>query len=447
MKSVCTSSLFAILAVLLLALSSAARADVVPGETINRTNASKVSNLLSPGNYLLVEHGMELNIVPTAKVEWPPPYKSATEKYSAQVKLGSDGRLLNYVAGLPFPLIDVNDPEVALKIMWNYSFRPLYSDDLDLREPQVASYTPQSHGSPLSSYTVGRMAFYSEVGRLMVPPVPSDPDAAMTGIRYRFGLFPFLEPSTMRGYGMVRYDYLSPSIEDNVWVYVPTTRRVVRQPTEVLSDASGPLLGYQGGAVGGRSGGFGISGTAPYVSTIDPDSYFGFSGKILNFNYRFLGERTMLAVVNAKNSPERPCPFDGGKSVCPENWELRHLYIIEATEKPGRDFSIPRRVFYIDSEGWFITASDQYDRSGNLWKTIATFNTYRDRPVPDARIAIYPYKRLFQLAMVDYDVQSGASSVMYMPGRDSAERECWYIDMGLVDKSFFTPLTLRNAGH
>ncbi len=447
MKSVHTSSLFAILAVLLLALSSTARADVVPGETINRGNASKVSNLLSPGNYLLVKRGMELNIVPTTKIEWPPPYKSATEKYSAQVKLGGDGRLLNYVAGLPFPLIDVNDPDVALKIMWNYSFRPLYSDDLDLRDPEIVSYAPRSAGSPLSSYTVAHMAFYNDVGRILVPPVPTDPDAAITGIRYRFGLFPFLEPSALRGYGMVRYDYSDPSVEDNIWVYVPTTRRVVRQSPKVLSDANGPLLGYQGGAVGGTSGGFGISGTAPYVNTIDPDSYFGFSGKILDFNYRFLGERTMLAVVNAKNSPERPCPFDGGKTVCAENWQLRHVYIIEATEKAGRDFSIPRRVFYIDSEGWFITASDQYDRGGNLWKTIATFNTYRNRPVPDARVAIYPYKRIFQLAMVDYDLQGGASSVMYTPGRHSPERECWYIDMGLVDKSFFTPLMLKNAGH
>ncbi len=141
----------------------------------------------------------------------------------------------------------------------------------------------------------------------------------------------------------------------------------------------------------------GSGGGSAYANTLDPDSYFGFSAKIEDFNYRFLGEKQMLASVHAVHSPEPQCPFDGGKTICPEDWEMRHLYVIEADAKPGRDATIPKRIFYIDSEGWFITASDQYDRDGKLWKTIATFNTYRDRPVPDARVAIYPYKRMFQL--------------------------------------------------
>jgi len=77
----------------------------------------------------------------------------------------------------------------------------------------------------------------------------------------------------------------------------------------------------------------------------------------------------------------------------PEAWEMRQLYVIEATAKPfgvasedrqrGRVDS--KRVLYIDSEGWFITGSDQYDGEGRLWKTIATFNTFNDRPVADAK--------------------------------------------------------------
>jgi hypothetical protein len=34
-----------------------------------------------------------------------------------------------------------------------------------------------------------------------------------------------------------------------------------------------------------------------------------------------------------------------------------------------------------------------------------------------------------------------------MPGPHSPERECWYIDMGVVDKRFFMPQALENAGH
>jgi hypothetical protein len=134
---------------------------------------------------------------------------------------------------------------------------------------------------------------------------------------------------------------------------------------------------------------------------------------------------------------------------------MRQLYVVEAKVKPqswtqkigGEGPSIPKRVLYIDSEGWFITASDQYDRQGRLWKTVATFNTYRDRPVPDAKVAIYPFKRVFQTALVDEDVQNGFSTIVYSPGRETPERECWYINMGTISKSFLEPSAMERAGH
>jgi hypothetical protein len=429
-----------------------AQAAVKPGDVITKDNADKVVELLSPGNYVLVREGMQLKIVPTDKLDWPPPFRTATEKYSPQVQLLPDGTLKGYVAGQPFPLVDPNDPQVATKVMWNFSYRPLYSDDIDMRFPEVATFAKNATGTPLSYYTVGHFAFYNNIGRIEVPPIPTDSDGLASGLRYRFGFYPFLEPTSLRGYGMVRQRHIDPKIEDNVWVYNPQTRKLRRESDSVLSDSIGALPGFGGGGGGGGgmggSGGMGgASGASPFANTLDPDSYFGFSAKIEDFDYRFLGEKEMLASVHAEHSPEVPCPFDGGKTICPEDWEMRHLYVVEATAKPGRDLTIPKRIFYIDSEGWFITASDQYDRDGKLWKTIATFNTYRDRPVPDARVAIYPYKRMFQLGLVDEDLDTGASSVVYMPGTDAPDRECWYIDMGVVDNSFLAPQALEREGH
>ena len=434
---------------LALLISVSVGAEVKPGDFITKDNAGKVADLLSPGNYMLVQQGMSLKIVPTDKLEWPPPFKTATEKYSAQVALASDGTLKNYVAGQPFPLVDPNDPQIATKVMWNYSFRPLYTDDIDMRFPEVASFDKSSAGNPLSYFTVGHFAFYNNIGRIEVPPIPTDPDAASSGVRYRFGFYPFLEPSSLRGYGMVRFRHSNPKIEDNVWVYNPQTRKLRRQSASVLSDAIGALPGF-GGMSGTGQGGGGMGapgGGSAYANTLDPDSYFGFSAKIEDFTYKFLGEKQMLASVHAEHSPEVQCPTDGGKTICPEKWEMRHLYVVQADIKPGVDATIPKRIFYVDSEGWFITASDQYDRQGKLWKTIATFNTYRDRPVPDAKIAIYPYKRIFQLGLVDEDLDTGFSSVVYMPGATAPDRECWYIDMGTVDNAFFTPQAIEAAGH
>src|ERR1700693_1416024 len=150
----------------------AGAATVKPGDVIGKDNASLVQDLLSPGNYIMVQHGMRLNIVPTSKLDWPPPFKTATEKYSPQVVLNPDGTLKNYVAGQPFPLLDPNDPQMATKLMWNYSFRPLYTDDADLRFPEIASYVGIAKDlEPLSYFTVGHFAFYNNVGRIEVPPV------------------------------------------------------------------------------------------------------------------------------------------------------------------------------------------------------------------------------------------------------------------------------------
>ncbi len=424
--------------------ASSVCSEVKPGDIITKENAAKVADLLSPGNYILVQRGMTLKIVPSGHLDWPPPFKAATEKYASQVVLAPDGTLKNYVAGQPFPLLDPNDPTMATKVIWNFSYRPMYSDDVDMRFPEVASFAPNASGTPLGFFTVGHFAFYNNIGRIEIPPVPTDPDAASSGIRYRFGFYPFLEPSTLRGYGLLRYRHIDPAVEDNAWVFNPLTRRLRRQTVSILSDAISGVPGFGGNGAGAMGGG---SSTTAYVNTIDPDSYFGFSAKVEDFTYRFLGEKEMLASAHAEHSPEGPCPDDGGKTICPEAWEMRHVYVIEANVKPGHDLSIPRRVLYLDSEGWFITASDQYDRGGKLWKTLATFHTYRDRPIPDARVAIYPYKRIFQLGLVDEDLDSAYSSVVYMPGANSQERECWYIDMGTVDNSFFTPESMERSGH
>ena len=435
----------AVLAFAVLSLPISARAGVNPGDTITGDQADKVADLVSPGNLILVKQGMTMKIVPTDRLEWPPPYKSATEKYSPQVSLAPDGTLKGYSAGLPFPLVDANDPNAALKVMWNFSYRPLYTDDAVSKNVEIASYKPGSTAAdPVEHFTIGNVGFYNNTGRTEVNPIPTDPEATRSGIRYRFGAYPFTEPSEMVGFGFIRYRSIDPKVEDNSWMMNPRTRRARRASASELSDVFGLLSSASGGGATG-------AGAGTYASNLDPDSFFGFAAKIEDFNYKFLGEKPMLAVVNAQNSPAKACPTDGGRTICPENWEMRRLYVIEADAKQtsllGSGVVIPKRIFYIDSEGWFITASDQYDHDGKLWKTVATFNAYRDRPIPDARVAIWPFKRMFQTALVDEDVTNGFSTVVLSPGVETEEHESWYINMGIATDNFFNPNTMANAAH
>ena len=57
-----------------------------------------------------------------------------------------------------------------------------------------------------------------------------------------------------------------------------------------------------------------------------------------------------------------------------------------------------------------------------------------------------PYGAEFVLGGVSTDVQSGLSTMCYAPGIETPERECWYINMGAVDRDFFDPNSMVRAG-
>src|SRR5271156_704786 len=81
-------------------LLTPAHAQVNPGDHITARSAERVRALVSPGTFIAVSRGMEMNIVAPSRVTWPPPFQDATEKYSGQVRLAPDHRdLLGYVAG------------------------------------------------------------------------------------------------------------------------------------------------------------------------------------------------------------------------------------------------------------------------------------------------------------------------------------------------------------
>ena len=413
-----------LLALALLAICTPSFAAVQPGDFITPDKAAQVKELVSPGVFYKVERGMTMKIIAPQRVDWPPPYKEATEKYSGQVRLTGDGRsLLGYVAGQPFPLLDPNDPSMATKIIWNNVFRPITSDDYDLRFYDCdSSYTRRGEQqSQVEYFQIGHYAGYALVGRTEVEPMPVDPDFKQTGRLWMFGLYPVLAPNEIRGTGFIRWRYLDPNKSDDTWSLNRGARRVRRVHDAMLSSAV-------------------TSGTS--AQSWDPDHYSGFNAKTENYDYKFLGEKSMLASVHAEHSPEIRCKTDGGTSACPEAWEMRHMYIVSA--KPRRTLGQNsgalhgETLIYMDSEVWFEPYIDTYDQAGHLFRAHIYWLATRDRPVPDAKVAIYPFKRSFVVGAVSTDVQSGLATMCYLPGMETPERECWYINMGAVDRSFFT---------
>ena len=244
-----------------LLLGTSAFAQVKPGDFITPENAAKVRDLVSPGVNYKVEHGMTMKIIPTSRIDWPPPYKDATEKYSAQVRLSNDHRsIIGYVAGQPFPLIDPNDPWVANKVVWNNVFRPITSDDYDLRfydcDSAFTKNGPQTQ--QIEYFQIGHYAGYDLVGRTEVEPLPTDPDFKTTGRYWVFGLYPILAPQEIRGTGFIRWRYADPRRGDDIWSLGAGSRRVRRINESIMSSST-------------------ASGTSAH--SWDPDHYSGFNPK------------------------------------------------------------------------------------------------------------------------------------------------------------------------
>ena len=329
------------------AIGTRSFAQVKPGDFITVDNASKVKDLVAPGVYFKVTHGMSMKIVPSERVDWPPPYKDATEKYSAQVRLSQDKRsVIGYVAGQPFPLIDANDPDVANKIVWNNVFRPITTDDYDLRFYDCdSSFTRQGpQEKQIEYFQIGHYAGYDLVGRTEVEPLPIDPDFKATGRYWLFGLYPdsrrparFAAPASSAGAMPIR------SAATTSGDVAGGTRRVRRVDESIMSSSTT------------------TNGTSAHAW--DPDHYSGFNPKTEQYYYKFLGEKNMLATVHAEHSPEVRCPTDGGTSACPEAWEMRHLYVVEATPDRKRVNALDSKtIIYMDSEMWFEPYIDTYDR-------------------------------------------------------------------------------------
>jgi hypothetical protein len=416
------------LAVLVVCSSAqSASGEVKPGDFVNAKNAARVKEVLPPGVYWRVLHGMTIKIVPTERIDWPPPYREATEKYSAQVRLTPDHRsLVGYVAGQPFPLIDANDPYAAVKVMWNNAFRPMYSDDLDARffgcHGRYEEREKKEH--EVEYEEIGHYRIYNEVGRTEVEPLPTDLDFKTTGRYFLAALYPVLAPAEIRGRGFLRYRYADPNRGDDAWFWRPGARRLRRVSEDFLGSSEG-------------------------VEQFYPDDYEGFSAKNENYDWRFLGERTMLGAVDVEHVPAVPCETDGRASVCPERWQVRRVYIVEGVPRRSRvpEELYSKHIVYVDAEAWAVLAHDAYDRRGELFKSFANWLTYRDRPVPDAKIAIYPFKRLFEVAETTTDVQSGLAETCFLPSPDTKERETWYINMGASDRGMFTLQAMIDAAH
>ena len=298
---------------------------------VNKKNVEEVKHLLPPTLYTRVkEWGLSFNVVPTVSDFVPiKEYLDATKKYEGQCKVGSDGGLLNYMAGCPFP-----NPKTAQEIVWN--FHETYTGD-DRYYPMFTGYIVDNKGHVRTNKSHTSKLKY--IGRVKLPPLPEIPNKE--GIEFKDMTMQHF-PNVVKGLGVLTIRYKASDREDDMWIYLPAMRRIRRMSTAQRGDT------------------FGGSDTTW-------DDYHQYSGKIERNTYKMVGKQEILHLMHAE---EGKLPDMQGIFCQGGNYEKVPVYVIESTSKDP-NYVYSKRRWYVNPMTWNILYQDIYDRQGRLWKSIS----------------------------------------------------------------------------
>ena len=297
--------------------------------------------------------GMQLQIGPTQRsYGTSDAYVAATEKHKGEAKIGEDGALVNYTGGRPFPneTIDCKgDPNAGVKIIWNFNKSWNGSGG-----NAAWSYTYWDRGEQLPLYYEGT----SRTVKLAqnVEPQYADNNGDIFPNEKRLGAFGIDvdAPFDARGILVLTYRYknadapIKEAKNDDTWVYVPDLRRVRRISSAQRTDS--------------------VQGT-----DFTMDDLRSFSGIPPQYEWKCLGEKTVIAPMNTKTLayPYTDTYNFGpyGFSYASDRWEVRDAWIVRFIPK-NEDHPYHHKDIYIDKDTYEPLYSFAYDRKNELWKII-----------------------------------------------------------------------------
>lgn len=268
-------------------------------------------------------------------VAFPQFFLDNTLKNAVSAEAADGGLVLkNALGGVPFPI-----PKTGNEVMWNNALH----------------YRGMGYDYRLDSFNVdstGKLIFtsstqsYTEIPAFdpkRTKPLEGDELYSKTRITYH-------GPARRVGEALMMHESVDTLANPRkAWVYLPGQRRVKLAPE----------IGYDTPN----------SGTAG-MTTFDDN--FLFNGGQDRFDFKLVGKREMYIPYNTYKLNYEASAEDYAKPnhIDPAvmRWELHRVWVVEATLKPGKRHIYAKRVFYVDEDSWMISASDQYDARGQLFR-------------------------------------------------------------------------------
>jgi len=330
-------------------------ADIAPGTVITAANLEQslsqkfegtpLGDMLTGAQKLWIkQYGLKVTLAAPKENPVPSNYVAATKSFSGQVKLNPQTlRVENYVAGMPFADVAVNDPLGGRKLMWNYYYGSILGGD-SLDSTGAVMLISGSKG--LEKISKAENLQYSLKGRESEPHDQSVPGGAAKK------LLSFLTyPYDVAGVGAY-IERADDGRADESYVYLKSLRRIRRVSGATHSD---PFLGSD--MLGEDN------------STFDSNPLWYPAMKIL-------GKQKILVVANGgqpseKNKPEAYVNLSAPPYWNPSidyKWEPREVYVVEITTPSTHPYS--KKIVYMDAKWPIIWQAEAFNRAGKLWKTV-----------------------------------------------------------------------------
>jgi hypothetical protein len=362
---------------------TAIAAEPKAGDVINSSNIDQYKDYFPSfmTRYIQDGWGFEAPVVITVKkreeVPWTRAFMEATKRNAPTTRLTADG-LLEGFDGIGVPFMEPKEPDLALKIMWNHYYAEAPDDWII--PGRFLSFAKRKGGSVATADTTyDALKFF---GRTSIDPKPELPNPR--GLRW-VSILNFSTPP-LKDIATLIWSYKDPNKYDDMWTYVPVLRRAIRM---VSSERANPIHG------------------SPYTW----DDGGGFSGRIVLFTYKYLGDQKVLALMNQKLTADN---IDAGYEFHAvlhkgEAYELVDCYVVEIRSKDPR-YPTSRKPVWVIKRNFGITYSEIFDRQGNFWK--GYYNCFQKRMLKTGPGQEDPFAIISASGMTDFKTEYYAANIV-----------------------------------
>ena len=330
---------------------------VVPpdaGTTLTEGDMATIAAYLPPGYAEEFDFpGLKMEIQATSAYTPHAAYQEASAKFDGQAQLAPDGALTNYTAGKPFSdaqIAAATPDQAGLMIAWNRIHRWQYYGWFADEISQYYLIGGAGSAGPLAFGLNGggkldrhiiqnyKRVYLSHLA--MLPDQGYRTEADDSDERLYKDHVEFVEPFDVKGTTFVIERPLDAHEEDQVNSYLPTQRRVRRLSAEERADV------FMG-------------------SDMTIDDFEGYSGRVLDFEWTYLGRRDVLSVFDAR-SPQQQ--FFGPSSRVPDDrWQVRNCHVVELKPKfKGHPYS--SKFIFFDVETMNAPVALAINREGQVWR-------------------------------------------------------------------------------